>query len=806
MNFGKDEFKRRFIEKINTEIGKDFEEASSLDKYTALILTIKDLISKDWIATRQFYKKTKVKQLYYFSLEFLPGKLLERNLTYLGIKNEVAEGLKELGISLQDMEMIEPDPALGNGGLGRLAACFMDSLASMGFPGNGCGIRYKYGLFKQKIENGYQTEEPDAWLKNGDCWSVKKKDRGITVKFFGDVTSEIEKGRLVFIQSNYEIVRAVPYDVPVAGYKNHVANTLRLWSAESVSKDFDFASFSHGDYLKAMAKETSIEAITQVLYPDDSNYENKMLRLKQQYFLVSAGIQSILRSYRAYEMDLHDLPGKIAIHINDTHPTLAIPELMRILIDEEGFGWDEAWDITSHTISYTNHTILPEALEKWPQDMVKKLLPRIYMIIEEINKRFCEAVYVWGGEKKAGEMSIIKDGQVNMAHLAIAGSYSVNGVAKLHTEILKNEVMKNFYDYTPYKFNNKTNGITHRRFLMNSNPELSELLCDSIGSKWIYEPERLKEFEKFKDDECVLQKLDNIKLDNKRKLAKYIKDNNDIEIDENSIFDVQIKRIHAYKRQLLNILHIMYLYNELMENINMDIVPRTFIFSGKAARGYYEAKQIIKLINSAGDKINKCKRIKNKIKIVFLENYRISLAEKIIPAAEISEQISAAGKEASGTGNMKLMMNGAVTLGTLDGANIEIRDCVGEDNIFTFGLHSDEVLGYYKNHNYNPKEIYDNDLKLRIVTDELVNGFFPLKEDEFRIIYNSLLYNGDPFFVLSDFEPYVSVQKQIDGAYRQKTRWNTMSLVNIANSGVFSSDRTIKEYADEIWNIKPVKF
>lgn len=473
---------------------------------------------------------------------------------------------------------------------------------------------------------------------------------------------------------------------------------------------------------------------------------------------------------------------------------------------EEGFGWDEAWDITSHTISYTNHTILPEALEKWPQDMVKKLLPRIYMIIEEINKRFCEAVYVWGGEKKAGEMSIIKDGQVNMAHLAIAGSYSVNGVAKLHTEILKNEVMKNFYDYTPYKFNNKTNGITHRRFLMNSNPELSELLCDSIGSKWIYEPERLKEFEKFKDDKCVLQKLENIKLNNKRKLVKYIKDNNDIEIDENSIFDVQIKRIHAYKRQLLNILHIMYLYNELMENINMDIVPRTFIFSGKAARGYYEAKQIIKLINSAGDKINKCKRIKNKIKIVFLENYRISLAEKIIPAAEISEQISAAGKEASGTGNMKLMMNGAVTLGTLDGANIEIRDCVGEDNIFTFGLHSDEVLGYYKNHNYNPKEIYDNDLKLRIVTDELVNGFFPLKEDEFRIIYNSLLYNGDPFFVLSDFEPYVSVQKQIDGAYRQKTRWNRMSLVNIANSGVFSSDRTIKEYADEIWNIKPVKF
>lgn len=805
MNLEKEEFKKRFVEKINAEIGKDFEEASSIDKYTALILTVKELISKDWISTRQYYKKSKVKQVYYFSLEFLPGKFLEQNLTYLGIKNDVEEGLNELGISLLDIEKIEPDPAIGNGGLGRLAACFMDSMASLAIPGNGCGIRYKYGLFKQKIVDGYQIEEPDDWLKCSDLWSVKKKDRGITVKFFGTVNFKYQDGKLIFNHNNYELVRAVPYDVPIVGYKNGVVNTLRLWSAESISRDFDFASFSHGDYLKAKAREASIESITQVLYPDDSNYENRMLRLKQQYFMVSAGLQSIIRTYKDNSQDMHKFNEKVALHINDTHPTLIIPELMRILMDEEQFEWDEAWSITTKTVSYTNHTILPEALEKWPVEMMKALVPRIYMIIEEINRRFCENVILWDEGKRTSQMSIISDGQVHMAHLAIVGSYSVNGVAKLHTDILKNEVMKNFCDYTPDKFNNKTNGITHRRFLLNSNPELSNLISECIGDSWICSPEKLKDFEKFRDDSSVIQKLNSIKFNNKNKLAKLISENNGITVDENSIFDVQIKRIHAYKRQHLNVLNIMYLYNELMKNPELDITPRTFIFAGKAARGYYEAKQIIKLINSVGDKVNNCKKLKNKLKVVFLENYRVSLAEKIIPAADVSEQISTASKEASGTGNMKLMMNGAITIGTLDGANIEIKDNVGEDNIFTFGLHSDEVLEYYKNGKYNPWDIYNSNQSLKMVVDELINGFFPYKEDEFRVIYNSLLHNKDLFFVLKDFDSYVWTQNSIDKAYRDRLNWGKMSLCNIANSGVFSSDRTIMEYAKDIWDVKQRK-
>ena len=712
MELGKERFKKRFIKKINAEIGKDLEEASFIDKYTALILTIKELISKDWISTRQYYNKSKIKQVYYFSLEFLPGKFLEQYLTYLGIKNNVEEGLNELGISLSDMEEIEPDPAIGNGGLGRLAACFMDSMASLGIPGNGCGIRYKYGLFEQKIVNGYQVEEPDDWLKHNDLWSVKNNDRRITVKFFGNISYKYKDGKLAFNHNNYELVRAVPYDYPIVGYKNRIVNTLRLWSAESISRDFDFAAFSHGDYLKAMAREASIESITQVLYPDDSNYENRMLRLKQQYFMVSAGLQNIIRTYNDNGEDIHKFNEKVALHINDTHPTFIIPELMRILMDEEGIGWDEAWSITTQTVSYTNHTILPEALEKWPTEMMKELVPRIYMIIEEINKRFCENVSLWDNGKRTAQMSIISDGQVHMAHLAIVGSYSVNGVAQLHTDILKNVVMKNFCDYTPYKFNNKTNGITHRRFLLNANTELSSLISECIGDSWICSPEKLKDFEKFKDDKAVIQKLNSIKFNNKIKLAKLIFDKNQIVVNENSIYDVQIKRIHAYKRQHLNVLYIMHLYNELMKNPELDITPRTFIFSGKAARGYYEAKQIIKLINSVGDKVNNCKKLKDKLKVVFLENYRVSLAEKIIPAAEVSEQISTASKEASGTGNMKLMMNGAITIGTLDGANIEIKDNVGINNIFTFGLHSDEVLEYYKNGKYNPWDIYNNNQSL----------------------------------------------------------------------------------------------
>lgn len=805
MYLGKEKFKKRFVQKINSEIGKDIEEASSIDKYTALILTVKDLISKDWISTRQYYNKSKVKQVYYFSLEFLPGKFLEQYLTYLGIKSNVEEGLNDLGISLSDMEKIEPDPAIGNGGLGRLAACFMDSMASLGIPGNGCGIRYKYGLFKQRIVNGYQVEEPDDWLKYSDLWSVKKKDRGITVKLFGNINYNCVDDKLVFNHNNYELVRAVPYDVPMVGYKNGVVNTLRLWSAESISRDFDFASFSHGDYLKAKAREASIESITQVLYPDDSNYENRMLRLKQQYFMVSAGLQSIIRTYTDNGEDMHKFNENVALHINDTHPTLIIPELMRILMDEEAFEWDEAWDIVTQTVSYTNHTILPEALEKWPVEMMRTLIPRVYMIIEEINKRFCEKVILWDNENRTSEMSIIIDGQVHMAHLAIVGSYSVNGVAKLHTDILKNEVMKNFYDYSPSKFNNKTNGITHRRFLLNANPKLSNLINECIGDSWICSPERLKDFEKFKDDKAVIEKLNSIKLDNKRNLSKLIFEKNRIIVDENSIFDVQIKRIHAYKRQHLNVFYIMHLYNELIKNPELDIIPRTFIFSGKAARGYYEAKQIIKLINSVGDKVNNSKKLKDKLKVVFLENYRVSLAEKIITAAEVSEQISTASKEASGTGNMKLMMNGAITIGTLDGANIEIGDNVGVDNIFTFGLHSDEVLKYYKNRNYNPWDIYNNNESLRMIIDGLINGFFPYKEDEFRVIYNSLLYNNDFFFVLKDFDSYVSTQSTVDKAYRDSLNWGKMSLCNIANSGVFSSDRTIMEYAKDIWKVKQIK-
>lgn len=805
MELSTEEFKKRYIEKLKMQTGKIFKDVSAVDKYVALVLVVKDLITSDWIDTRELYKEKGVKQVYYFSLEFLPGKFLKQNLTYIGIRETVEDALKELDISLENIEKIEPDPALGNGGLGRLAACFMDSLASLGYPGNGCGLRYKYGLFKQSIVDGYQVEEPDPWLTNGGYWDVRKIDRGIIVKFYGEVITRMENKKVVFVHKDFDLVRAVPYDVPMVGYRNGIVNKLRLWSAESISNDFDFASFSHGDYLKAIAKETAIEAICQVLYPDDSNYENRMLRLKQQYFLVSASVQSIIRGFRKTEIGINRFHEYVAIHINDTHPTLTIPELMRIFMDEDNMSWNAAWDITSKTVSYTNHTILPEAMEKWPVDMVKTLLPRIYMIIEEINKRFTSDVFAKCGENVARNMAIIKDGQVNMAHLAIAGSYSVNGVAKLHTEILKNEVMKDFYHYSPEKFNNKTNGITHRRFLMNANPNLANLISESIGEGWIREPDRLAELKKFKDDGSFIEKLNNIKKQNKTKLAHFIKDNYNVKIDDTSIFDVQIKRIHAYKRQLMNIFHIMYLYNKLNENPNINIQPRTFMFSGKAARGYYEAKQIIKLINTLSQKIEASPRTKEVLKIVFLPNYRVSLAEIIIPAAEVSEQISTASKEASGTGNMKLMMNGAVTLGTLDGANIEILDAVGSENIITFGLNASEVLAYYKNGNYKSFDIYNSDAKLKIVIDQLVNGFFPLRSDEFRVIYNDLLDNNDQFFVLKDFEAYCAAQQTVAKLYKDKVSWGKMSTMNIASSGIFSSDRTIRQYAQEIWKIKTIK-
>lgn len=794
-------FKNDFKKKLISMFAEDIETSSPLHQHFALSSLIKDYCSDKWLTTNKKYKQNKTKQVYYFSMEFLIGRLLESNLLNLGIKNMCEESLTELGINLLDLEELEPDAGLGNGGLGRLAACFLDSMATLSIPGNGCGIRYKYGLFEQKIINGYQVEIPDNWLKNGNSWEVRKENKSVEVKFGGDVSLIQQDGRLKVIHNNYESILAVPYDTPVIGYNNTTVNTLRLWSSESPDKEFDFLSFNHGDYLKAVESKYATESISQILYPDDTYDKGKILRLKQEYFFVSAGIQSIIRSYKKLNLPINRLHEHVAIHINDTHPSVAVAELMRILVDEEGLCWEESFEITNKTLAYTNHTIMSEALEKWPINMFKPLLPRIYMIIEEINKRFCnDLIHKYNVEWPViREMSIIQDGYIQMAYLALVGCHSINGVAKLHTEILQNQLLNNFYSIFPEKFSNKTNGITHRRWLLQSNPSLSALINETIGDQWIYNPNLLINLKYYAKDKSFQNKISEVKTRNKISFSNFLSKNHGISVDPYSMFDIQVKRIHAYKRQVLNILHIMDLYNKLKENPNLDIVPRTFFFGAKASPGYYLAKEVIKLINSVANKISLDKSISDKINVIFLENYRVSLAQKIIPCADVSEQISTASKEASGTSNMKFMMNGAITIATLDGANIEIKEAVGEDNIILFGLTSNQVLDYYKNKNYSSLEIYISNLRLNKILHQIMDGFLNLPSSEFTNVYNNLVTNNDEFFVLKDFDSYSDAHKKIDSLYRDKTKWQEMCITNIAHSGIFSSDNTIKQYYDDIW-------
>lgn len=797
-------FRHIFLDYFKKLRGKSFEEASPMDVYVVLGRLIRDYASNNWIKTTQQYNKLEVKQIYYFSMEFLLGRLLRSYLMNLNIYDVCKQGLQELGIDIEMIEYLEPDAGLGNGGLGRLAACFLDSMASLNLPGHGCGIRYKYGHFEQKIINGYQVELPETWLREENIWETRKPDKEVTIKLGGTIIVKEINGKLVFEHRDYDTIRAVPYDIPIIGYNNETVNTLRLWNAETATSSLDFLAANYGDYNRVLEHKNSVEAISQFLYPDDSHHEGRMLRLKQEYFLVSAGLQSIVRNFKKKNLPMSEFHERVGIHINDTHPALAVPEIMRILIDEEGMGWNEAWRITVETISFTNHTILAEALEKWPIDMLKSLLPRIFMIIEEINQRFCSDLWNkypndWG---KISEMAIIGDGYVKMAHLAIVGSNSINGVAKIHTEILKKHELKNFYNYFPYKFNNKTNGITHRRWLLGANPLLSELISESIGTGWVEKPEELVRLKEYVDDSHFQERLHAIKVHNKNRLATLIKEKSLINVDIESIFDVQIKRLHGYKRQLLNALHILHLYNKLRDNPDLEIVPRTFIFGAKAAPGYYQAKTIIKLINSIAQKINDDKSIKDKLKVVFLENYRVSMAEIIIPGSDVSEQISTASKEASGTGNMKFMMNGAITIGTLDGANIEIRDEVSSENIVTFGLTDREVLTYYHHGGYNSWEVYHSDDRIQRVLEQLVSDFLPAPQGEFSNINRSLLNHNDEFFVLKDFSSYADAQDKIDILFKNKHKWQRMCGINIAHSGKFSSDRTISQYATEIWKIK----
>jgi len=802
ITISKKKFKQAFKSKMYSLYAQPIEEASKDEIFRVLCCVIKDFIAKEWVGTRI----DKEKAVFYFSMEFLIGRQLQSNLLNLDVENEIEQGLKELGIDLNEIIETEPDPGLGNGGLGRLAACFLDSMASVGISGHGYGIRYKYGLFEQKFVNGSQIELPDNWLKNSQYpWETVRPNRAVVVKFEGDAyLREKEDGNLEVVHTNYIPVMAMPYDIPVIGYENECINTLRLWKSEVLNRDFAEVSKNarnqNGSYEDALKYKYYAEEISQVLYPNDTNYAGRLLRLKQEYFFVSAGLQDIIRKCKKNKVSMRDLPKKVAIHINDTHPTLCIPELMRILLDEEGFSWDEAWDITTKVMSYTNHTILAEALEKWPVDMVKQLLPRIYMIIEEIDRRYVE--YLEGkyhNQHKVNSMRIIHNGEVRMAHLCIRGSHSVNGVAKLHTEILKNEELHDFYEDEPYKFNNKTNGIAHRRWLMSCNKELSDLITSLIGDDWKKDTAKLKDLEKYLDDKDVLDKVGQIKYNNKVKLADYVYEKQGIELNPNSIFDVQIKRLHAYKRQLLNILHILYLYHEILDNPEFEMEPRTFIFGAKAAPGYYLAKCIIKLINSAADLINNDERVKGMIKIVFIENYGVSIAEKIIPAADVSEQISTTTKEASGTGNMKLMMNGAITMATMDGANVEISEQVGEENMFIFGLKAEQVLDYNKYGGYSSKDLYHSDRKIKRVVDDLVNGFIPGLGKEGIAIYDSLITYNDEYFVLRDFDSYVEAQNNLQELHKNKDLWNKMSLKNTACSGFFSSDRTIEEYIDDIW-------
>ena len=810
--FKKEAFKKSVKDNVKFLYRKTIEEATQEQIFQAVSYSVKDVIIDNWLATQKAYDEQDPKIVYYMSMEFLMGRALGNNLINLCAYGEVKEALEELGFDLNCIENQEPDPALGNGGLGRLAACFLDSLATLNYAAYGCGIRYHYGMFKQKIQNGYQIEVPDNWLKNGYPFELRRPEYAKEVHFGGYVRVEYdpEKGGNKFIHEGYQAVKAIPYDMPITGYDNDVVNTLRIWDAEPIV-DFELDSFDKGDYKKAVEQENLARNIVEVLYPNDNHMAGKELRLKQQYFFVSASLQAAIEKYKKDHKDIMKLYEKVTFQMNDTHPTVAVAELMRILMDEEGLGWDDAWSVTTKCVAYTNHTIMAEALEKWPVELFSRLLPRVYQIIEEINRRFIleiQAKYP-GNYEKIKKMAIIYDGQVKMAHLAIAAGYSVNGVARLHTEILKNQELKDFYEMMPEKFNNKTNGITQRRFLLHANPLLADWITEHIGPDWVTDLPQLKKLAVYADDEKALQEFMNIKFKNKERLAKYILEHNGVEVDPHSIFDVQVKRLHEYKRQLLNILHVIYLYNQIKMHPEMDFYPRTFIFGAKASAGYATAKKIIKLINSVADVVNNDASINGKIKVVFIENYRVSNAEWIFAAADVSEQISTASKEASGTGNMKFMLNGAPTLGTMDGANVEIVEEVGAENAFIFGLSSDEVINYENNGGYDPNVIYNTDEEIRQVLMQLINGTFSNDTELFRDLYDSLLNTkntdrADRYFILADFRSYAEAQKRVEAAYKDEKGWAKKALLNTACSGKFTSDRTIQEYVDDIWHLDKV--
>lgn len=805
----KEAVKSSVVDSLRNLFRKTVDNATDVEIYEAAVYALRTVFTEKWIKTHDEYKEKDVKMVYYLSMEFLMGRFFGNSVMNLLMYDTVKEALEELGLDYNTLENTEQDPGLGNGGLGRLAACFLDSLSTMEYPAYGCGIRYHYGIFEQQIDNGYQVERPDNWLANGDFWSIKRSEYEVEVKFGGDVRTELkENGELKFIQENYSSVIAVPYDYPVIGYGNNTVNTLRLWEARP-KNFFDLQSFNAGNYAKALEEQNIANTITEVLYPADEHIQGKELRLRQQYFFISATVQRVIDRFKKDHSDFKLLPEKVAFQLNDTHPSIAVAELMRVLVDENDVPWDEAWEITTKVCAYTNHTIMSEALEKWPIELFSRLLPRIYMIIEEINRRFCiELVQKYGNNpSKIHDMSIIADGQIKMAYLAIVGSHSVNGVARLHTEILKNQELKNFYEFYPKKFNNKTNGITQRRWLLHANRPLAELISSTIGDKWITDLDELNKLLPYADDSEFRGKFMAIKRENKKALAQYIKETNGIDVDPESIYDIQVKRLHEYKRQLLNVFHIIDLYFRIKANPSMEITPRTFIFGAKAAAGYKRAKDIIKLINSVADVVNNDPDVAGRIKVVFMANYCVSLAEKLIPAADVSEQISTAGKEASGTGNMKFMLNGAVTIGTMDGANVEIYEEVGADNIIIFGLSSEETARMISEHSYNPWDVYHSDERVRRIMESLVDGTFsPSNPDIFRDIYYSLLGNdrSDEYFVLKDFASYVEAQERLGKMYKDKEAWAKMAVINTAKSGKFSSDRTIKEYAEEIWNLKPL--
>ena len=807
----KEALKQSIIDNVKVLYKKTIDEASTEQVFQAVSYAVKDIIIDNWIKTHKAYEEKDVKVLYYMSMEFLMGRALGNNLINLGELKEVKEALDEMGFDLNAIEDEEPDPALGNGGLGRLAACFLESLSSLNYPVYGCGIRYRYGMFKQKIEDGYQVEVPDEWLKHSYPFELKRPEYACEVKFGGYVKVENVDGKDKFVQTDYNSVRAIPYDMPIVGYGNGIVNTLRIWDAEAIV-NFSLSDFDKGEYQKAVEQENLARTICEVLYPNDNHYAGKELRLKQQYFFVSASVQRAVARFKEHHSDIRELPNKVVFQMNDTHPTVAVPELMRILLDEEGLNWDEAWDICSKTCAYTNHTIMAEALEKWPIDLFKRLLPRIYQIVEEIDRRFIEKVkkFYNNDETKVANMAILYDNQVRMAYMAIAGSFSVNGVARLHTEILKSRELKDFYEMESYKFNNKTNGVTQRRFLLKANPLLADWVTKRIGKDWITDLSQMRKLTPYADDELSVAEFMEIKQQNKIRLAEYIKKHNGIEVDVNSIFDVQVKRLHEFKRQLLNILHVMYLYNKLKTDPSFDMYPTTFIFGAKAAAGYRRAKLTIKLINSVADVINNDESINGKIKVVFIEDYKVSTAEIIFAAANVSEQISAASKEASGTSNMKFMMNGAITVGTLDGATVEIVEEVGRENAYIFGLSAEEVIAYEKNGNYDPKEIFNNNEEIRSVLMQLINGYYaPDDSERFREIYDSLLEDqgydkADTYFILKDFMSYVNIQNEVNKAYQDRKTWGRKAVLQTAACGKFSSDRTVEDYVRDVWHLEKV--